>query len=302
MSKLVALGTMGLDIIKTPAGSVKEALGGAVTHFSVAASLFNSVNAISVVGYDFPEEHIEFLKSRNINVDGIEKTQDKTFRWSGSYEGDMNQAETLSIDVDILNNFQGNVPENYKDAEYIFLGNIDPELQLKVIKQMTAPKFIAMDTMNFWIENKKEQVLETLKNVNLLFINDAEARQLFETHNLKKAASRALDMGPDHVIIKKGEHGSILFSKDWHFSLPGYPLDDVVDPTGAGDSFAGGFMGWLAKTDDLSEKNLRKSMVYATMTASFNVQDFSINKLKNINMIDIQNRYNNFKNMTYFHD
>jgi len=300
MSKLVALGTIALDNVNTPVGKVDDVLGGTASHFSAGASPFHNVSIISVVGNDFPEEHLNFLKSINADVNGIEKIDAKTMRWTGSYEGDMNHAKTLTVELEILNNFKAEVPETYKDADYIFLGNTDPDIQLKVIKQMKGPKFIAMDTMNWWIDNKKAELLETIKHVDLLFINDAEARQLFGIHNLKIAASKALKYGPKYILIKKGEHGAILFSKDWHFTIPGYPLDEVVDPTGAGDSFAGGFMGWISKVDDISESNLRKAMVYATIIASFNVQDFSMNKLKNINMLDIQNRYNAFRDIVRF--
>ncbi|MBU0530608.1 MAG: PfkB family carbohydrate kinase [Candidatus Aenigmatarchaeota archaeon] len=298
MGKLIGLGTIAFDNIKTPAGSVENVIGGTGFYFSVAASLFNPVGVISAVGKDFHQEHLDFLKSRNVDVAGVEIKDAKTFRWAGSYEGEMNEAKTLSTELNLLENFRPQVPDSHKDADYLFLGNIDPEIQLNVIRQMEKPKFIGLDTMDFWIENKREHLLETIRHVNAVFMNDGEARLLFRT-NLLEAAKQALDLGPQYVVIKKGSHGAILFSKDARFSIPAY-LSEAVDPTGAGDSFAGGFMGWISKTDDLSESNMRKALVYATIIASFNVEGFSLDKLKKINMKDIQNRYSEFKRMMYF--
>jgi len=300
MDRLIVLGSIAFDTVTTPAGAVSDAIGGTAFYFSVAASFFNNVGIISVVGNDFPKNHIEFLNSRDIDTEGLEITDGKTFRWRALYEGDMNEAKTLGVELNVISDFEPRVPDSYRDAEYLFLGNIDPEQQLGVINQMKKPKFIALDTMNFWIENKKEKLLENIKRVNLLFLNDSEARLLFETNSLLKAAKSAMEFGPEYVIIKKGEHGAVLFSKDGHFSVPAYMLENLVDPTGAGDSFAGGFMGWISKTDDISEANMRRAMIYASTIASFNAEGFSLDKLKNINITDIQNRYNEFKNMVHF--
>lgn len=299
MVDLVIVGTVALDSVKTPFGEMKNALGGAATYASVAANFFNKSGIVSVIGEDFPKEHLNFLSNKGISLKGIEKTG-KTFRWSGLYEFDMNEAKTLKTELNALETFSAKVPDEYKNAEHLFLANIDPRLQLKVIEQIKNPKLIVTDTMNFWIKNNKKELTEVIKKTDILLLNDAEARQLFETTSLIKAANTALKLGPKAVIIKKGEHGALSFTKDEHFNAPGYPLEDVKDPTGCGDCFGGGLIGYLSKTKDYSEKNIRKAIIYGSVIASYNAEDFSLNKLKKIDTKDIEDRYKIMKGIREF--
>jgi len=290
MVELVVMGSVALDTVKTPFGSVKDALGGAAVYSSVAASVFTEVGILGVVGNDFPETHVEMLRQRGINVDGLETREGKTFRWDGYYEYDMNQAHTKETQLNVFADFKPKIPQKYMDADYLFLANIDPELQLETLRKIN-PSFAAMDTMNYWIETKKDDLLKVMENVDMMMINDAEARQLMKTHNLIKAARGILDIGPMAVVIKKGEHGALLFTKNEHFSAAAYPLEDVADPTGAGDSFAGGLMGYLANTKDTSVINLRKAVVYGSAIASYNAEGFSLVKLKKITNEDVEKMY-----------
>lgn len=299
MNDTLIIGTVALDTIETPFGKVEKALGGSATYAAFSASFFSRPAIISVVGEDFPKEYFELMKKRNINLDGL-KTEGKTFHWNGFYEYDMNEAKTRKTELNSLENFKAEVPENYKDIKYVFLANIDPEQQLEVLKQMNSPEFVVLDTMNFWIDNKKKYLLEVIKKANVLIINDGEARQLFNTVNLVKAANQALKLGPKAAIIKKGEHGSLLFTKNKHFNAPGYPLENIKDPTGCGDSFGGAFIGYLAKTKNLDEKNLRKAIVYGSVLASHNAEDFGLNRLKQLTMDDIEKRYKEFQNIREF--
>ena len=299
MTELVIVGTVALDDVETPFGKVEGALGGAATYSAYAASYFTRPGIVAVVGHDFPQKHLDFLGKRGIDTAGIVK-EGKTFRWQGFYEYDMNEAKTLRTELNCLESFKAELPEDYKNTDYLFLANIDPVLQLQVLEQMENPKLTAMDTMNFWIEHKNKELKETIEKVDMLFINDAEARQLFKTPNLVKAASKAMDMGPRAVVIKKGEHGALLFCDDKHFSAPAYPMENIRDPTGAGDSFAGGFMGWMAKTKDLSERNMRKAVIYGSTIASFNAEGFSLENLKKTKLDDIENRYSFFKEIREF--
>lgn len=292
-------GTVALDTIQTPFGKVEKALGGSAAYASFAASFFSKPNILSVVGNDFPEEYIELLKKRKINLDGLQITG-KTFHWEGFYEFDMNEAKTKKTELNSLADFKINVPDRYKSIGYIFLANIDPDLQLEALNQIKKPKFIVMDTMNFWISSRKKSLLELIKKVDVLLLNDGEARQLFNTVSLVKASREALKLGPKAVIIKKGEHGALLFTKDSHFSAPGYPLEEIKDPTGCGDCFGGAFIGYLAKTNDLSEANMRKAVVYGSVVASFNAEDFSLNRLKTVTMDEIEKRYNELKDIREF--
>ena len=299
MIKVIICGTIGLDDIKTPFGEIKNALGGSATYASIAASCFVEVGMVSIAGKDLPSEHVEMLKNRKIDCDGVEFSG-KNFRWSGEYHFDMNEAKTIKTELNSLLELKANLPENYKKKEFIFLANVDPELQIRVLDQITKPKLVVMDTMNFWIESKRERLLEAIKRVDVLMINDGEARELFNTVNLFDAAKKALTLGPKQVIIKKGEHGALLFSKNTVFNAPGYPLEVIKDPTGCGDCFAGGFIGYLAATDDISESNMRKAVVYGSAIASFNAEDFSVNKVKKISREDIEKRYNEFKELRKF--
>jgi len=298
---LVIVGSVALDDVTTPFGKREKTLGGAACYASITAGYFTeNIYLVGVVGGDFPEEHINFLKKRKLNLDGLEIIKDgKTFQWKGRYE-DINQAITLDTQLNVFEKFQPKLPEKYKEAEFVFLANIDPPLQLDVLKQVKNPLFTACDTMNLWIKHKKDEVLEVIKNTSMVLINDAEAKQLCETHSLQEAAKKLLYMGPLAVVIKKGEHGVILFTKDFVFALPAFPLEEVKDPTGAGDTFAGGMMGYLAKKRKITPKTLKKALVYGSVMASYNVEDFSLDRLKRLKNIDVEWRYDAFKKLTRF--
>lgn len=298
MVDAVILGTIGLDSVETPFGKVEEALGGSATYAAYACSFFAKPGVVSIVGNDFPKSHLQTLEKK-MNLDGVQRLG-KTFRWQAMYEFDMNKAKTLRTELNCLTEMNPVLPVDYRNASFAFLGNSDPEIQLKVFSQLLHPELVVMDTMNLWIEHKKEKLLEMIAKANILLLNDGEARQLFGTVNLVKAANAALKLGPTAVIIKKGEHGSLLFTRDSHFSACGYPLEVVKDPTGCGDCFGGGFIGYLAKTNDLSEKNIRKAIVYGSVIASFNAEDFSLHRLQKLTHSDIEKRYGEMKQMREF--
>lgn len=299
MSVLV-VGTIALDTVETPFGEKKDILGGSGVYASTAASFFGPAAIVGVVGSDFPQEHLDYLKSREINTDSIQVMPGETFRWSGFYEYDMNQAHTKDTKLNVLLTFDPKLSEEQKKADFVFLANLDPELQMKVIDQLEKPELIAMDTMDFWINSKKEALKKVIGRVDVVLINDAEARQFMETPNLPVAAAKILELGAKAVIIKKGEHGALLFSKGIHFSAPSYPQDMLRDPTGAGDSFAGGFMGYLAKTKDTSEKNVRRAIIMGSVMASFNVEDFSLERMRRLEQLEITTRFNEFKKFSEF--
>lgn len=297
---ILVVGSVALDTVETPFGKIQEGLGGSATHFSVAASFFKSPHLVAVVGEDFPEEHIQFLQSKNIKLDGLQKQSGKTFRWSGKYSFDLNQAETLDTQLNVFQNFYPELPGEYRTKEIVFLANIDPELQSRVIDQCVEPKLIALDTMNFWIHGKKEALINTLKRVDLLLINESEARDLANESNLVKAARKIRNWGPKTVAIKRGEYGALLFHGDQLFSAPALPLEDIKDPTGAGDSFAGGFLGYLAKTGNLDFDSLKKASIYGSVLASFNVEEFSCDRLRRLTTKEIEERYVEFCELTQF--
>jgi len=299
MVDLIIVGTMALDAIETPFGKVDNALGGSATYAAYAASFFSKPGIISIIGKDFPKTHIEELKKRNINLEGVKK-EGKTFRWDGYYEFDMNEAKTLRTDLNALKTFKPKIPEKYKNAKYLFLANIDPPIQLEIINGIKNPKLILTDTMNFWIEHKKDDLIKVIKKTDILLLNDSEVRQLFNTINLVQAANKALKLGPKAVIIKKGEHGALLFTKEKHFNAPGYPLENIKDPTGCGDTFGGALIGYLAKTKNKEESNIRKAIIYASVLASHNAEDFSLERLKKINQEDIEKRFNEMKKIREF--
>jgi len=299
MVEPLIIGTIALDSIETPFGKEENILGGSATYASVAASFFSKPGIISIVGKDFPEKHMELLKKKEIDTKGV-IIGDKTFKWEGFYEFDMNEAKTLKTELNSLETFKVKVPDSYKNSKYLFLANIDPELQLEVINSVDKPELVVMDTMNFWIDNKKEKLLETIKKSDILVLNDGEARQLFDTPNLVKAANSALKMVSKAVIIKKGEHGALLFTDGKHFSAPGYPLENIKDPTGCGDSFGGALVGYLTKTKDFDEKNLRKAVIYGSILASYNAEGFGLEKTQNIKHDDIEKRYKEFKKIREF--
>lgn len=297
---ILVIGSVALDTVKTPFGTINEGLGGSATHFSVSASHFTDVHLVAVVGDDFPQEHIHFLQSKKIDIEGIEKVPGKTFRWTGQYSYDLNNAQTLKTELNVFEKFEPKIPEPFKDISHVFLANIDPVLQLKVIENVRNPKLIACDTMNYWIEGKRADLLKTLKKVDILTINEAEARLLAGESNLLKAARVIRTMGPTTLVIKQGEYGALLFYKDHLFSAPGLPLEDVKDPTGAGDSFAGGFFGYLAKTRDLSLEAFKQAVVLGSVMASYNVEQFSCDRLRHLTQEDIRQRYQLFKKLSHF--
>ncbi len=298
---ILVVGSVAFDSIKTPFGQVEKILGGSAVHFSMAASIMSKVNIIGVVGNDFTDTHIEYIKKRGINVDGITRLKEgKTFFWEGYYEYDMNQAHTVKTELNVFQNFNPIIPDELKNTEYVFLANIDPDIQLKLIEQVNVPKLIVCDTMNYWIEHKKEQLIQIMKKVDVMLLNDGEARQLCNTTNLMKAAKKVMNYGVKIVIIKKGEHGAIMFSQDSVFTAPAFPLEDIIDPTGAGDSFAGGFLSFLEQNKKINDENLRKALVYATIIASFNVEDFGTKGTEKINFSDIRQRYLTLQKITQF--
>jgi sugar/nucleoside kinase (ribokinase family) len=299
---LLVVGSVAFDSVKTPFGEVDEVLGGSATYFSTAASYFTDVSIVAVVGTDFPEKHMLFLKSRNINIEGIEKAEGKTFRWKGEYGYELNEARTLDTQLHVFQSFKPKLPESYKEKKVVFLANIDPDLQREVLKQVKNPDLVACDTMNFWIEGKKDSLLETLKMVDILLINDSEARELSGNPNLVKAADIIMSYGPKTLIIKQGEYGALMFKDKKIFSAPAYPLESVFDPTGAGDCFAGGFMGYLTSTMNFDESNIRKAIIFGSVMASYNVEAFSLDKIKTLDYKEIESRFIGFKRLTHFED
>lgn len=300
MVDLLIIGTVGYDNVQTPFGKRERALGGSASYASVAASFFASPALVAIVGEDFEEKHKQFFSSKEISLLGLKQIPGKTFAWGGKYEFDMNEAKTEFTDLNTLLEFDAHVPEPYRNAKYIFLANTDPVLQRKVIEQLKSPELIVMDTMNFWIQTKKDDLLAVIAKVDVLLLNDGEARMLFQTANLLQAAQQALKLGPEYVIIKKGEHGALLFSKQKHFSAPGYPLEVIKDPTGCGDCFAGGFVGYLAKHQTLNEAGLRRAIVYGSVIASFNAEDFSLDRISKLTSTEIEKRFSEMKEIREF--
>ncbi|MDI6784175.1 MAG: PfkB family carbohydrate kinase [bacterium] len=299
MSVLI-VGSVALDSVKTPFGEANNVLGGSAVYASYAASFYGSVKLVGVVGEDFPKENLELLRRRKIDLEGLQIRKGKTFYWSGYYEFDMNQANSLCTELNVFSSFKPHIPKSYRKTKYIFLANIDPELQMNVLTQVEKPKLVVVDTMNYWIINKHDALWKILKKVDIVLLNDAEARQLCETANLVKAAKKILAAGPQVVIIKKGEHGSLMFTNSTVFAAPGYPLETIYDPTGAGDTFAGGFIGYLASTNDLSEANLRKAVILGSTLASFDVEDFSLGRLKRLTPDELKSRYQEYQQLVQF--
>lgn len=300
---VITLGTMAFDAIETPFGKVDKIVGGSATYVAYAASNFvDAVKQISIVGYDFPQEEMDLMKSRGVELEGVEIVADKkSFFWSGKYHIDMNSRDTLVTDLNVLEDFNPVVPDSYQGAEFLMLGNLMPKLQLSVIDQLkTRPKLIVLDTMNFWMDIALEDLKEVLKKVDVLLVNDGEARQLSGEVSLVKAARKILEMGPRFLIIKKGEHGALLFHKDHVFFAPALPLEEVFDPTGAGDTFAGGFIGHLAKTKDISFDNMKTAIIVGSAMASFCVEKFGPDRLKEITKKDIEQRIEQFVQLVNF--
>ncbi len=300
---LLIVGSLGLDTVITPFDKVEDALGGSATYISLAASYFSGpIELVGVVGNDFPDEYVKLLEDHNVDLEGLQKEEGKTFRWGGKYHYDLNVRDTLFTDLNVFEKFDPVIPEKFKKSKYVCLGNIDPTLQLKVLEQMIDPQLVVCDTMNYWIEGMKEELLLLLKRVDVLIINDSEARLLAQEPNLIKASKMIRELGPRTLIIKKGEHGAMLFTDETVFSAPAYPMEMIYDPTGAGDSFAGGFTGYLFKTRDLSPNNLKCAVIYGSSMASFCVEKFSTKGLEELSNLKIQDRYREFLNISRIDD
>ncbi len=300
---LTVVGSVAFDAVETPFGKRDKVLGGAATHFGLSASFFTQVNAVGVVGGDFGDAEWEVFKRHNINTDDLEVVPDgKTFFWSGRYDYDMNTAHTLDTQLNVFETFNPRLSDKSKNAKLLFLANILPMLQRQVREQCPNAEFVAMDTMNYWITSMKDELIETIKVVDCVIINDAEARQLTDVPNIHKAANAIMKLGVKAVVIKRGEYGAALFTKDSYFVVPAYPLESVFDPTGAGDTFAGGFMGYLASQKEVSDDTLRRAMIYGSVMASFNVEKFGTERVDALDYPEINERFKAFKRMTHFDD
>lgn len=302
MSPILAVGSMAFDTIQTPFGIQEKVLGGSVNHFSLSASYFSKVNCISVVGEDFPQDHLDLLKKRGIDTQGVKIDKGETFHWSGKYGYELHEAQTLATHLNVFEHFSPEVPAAYRNSEIVFLGNIVPALQDKVLSQVANPKFVAIDTMNFWIEGQREALIKVISKCQCLIINEGELRQLTQNFNILAAAKQVNSWGPKLLVVKRGEYGAVLFNDGDVFSIPGLPLAEVKDPTGAGDTFAGGFMGYIASQSNfnLSRYTLRKAIVYGSVMASFIVQDFGFKNLLPLTKEMIDERYHRFVELTAF--
>ena len=303
MKDLLTVGTVAFDSIETPYGKAEMVIGGASTYSSYAASYFtDSINLVSIVGDDFPEAELTAMKSRGVDLKGLEiKENAKSFFWAGKYHENMNKRDTLTTDLNVLDDFDPILPQEYKSSKYVMLGNITPELQTQVLDQLDgSQRLVAMDTMNFWMDIAWDELMKVISRVDILTINDEEARQMSGEYSLVKAAYKIHDLGPKYLVIKKGEHGALLFAHDQIFFAPALPLSEVFDPTGAGDTFAGGFMGYLAKTDDTSFNNMKRAVIHGSAMASFCVEKFSISRLKELSDQEVSDRVKKFKELTHF--
>jgi sugar/nucleoside kinase (ribokinase family) len=299
---LLVVGSVALDSVETPFGREEDVLGGSASYFSTAASFFVPVRLVAVVGADFPERHLAFFRGRGVDLAGLARKEGRTFRWKGRYTHQLNEAQTLDTQLNVFQHFTPELPEPFRDSEFVFLGNIHPQLQSRVVDQVHRPRLVAADTMNFWIAGEPAALRQTLRRVDLLFVNDGEARQLAGEHNIVKAARAIRAMGPSRLVIKRGEHGALLFDEDHVFSCPAFPLQDVFDPTGAGDAFAGGFLGYLARTGRVDHHSLRQAMVVGSVMASFTVERFSLERLRELSDKEINERCASFKRLTHFED
>ena len=300
---LLVVGTVAFDAIETPFGKTDKIVGGAASYIALASSYFTKeINLVSVVGDDFPQDFMNTLKGQGVNLDGLQiKKGEKSFFWSGRYHNDMNSRDTLDTQLNVLADFDPIVPESYKNCDFLMLGNLMPQVQQKVLSQLTKrPKLIVLDTMNFWMDIAMPELMETLKGIDVLTINDSEARQLSGEYSLVKAAQKILAMGPKVLVIKKGEHGALLFNKEEVFFAPALPLEDVFDPTGAGDSFAGGFIGYLAKTKDISFENMKRAIIFGSAMASFTVEKFGTERLIGLSQEDVSDRVQEFVDLVQF--
>ena len=301
---ILVVGSVAYDDLETPFGKKPNVLGGAATHFSASASFFTPVQLVGVVGGDFNEKELNFLRDRGVDLAGLQiQKEGKTFHWKGRYGYDLNEAQTLETHLNVFAHFDPTLPKNFQSSPYVFLANIDPELQLKVLSQVSRPKLVAMDTMNYWIKGKLEALKKILQKVDCLLVNEGEARQLSNEHNLVKAYKKIREWGPKTLVIKRGEYGALLFTDSFIFSAPGFPLEDIKDPTGAGDSFAGGFMGYLAKSNaPLNETTLKHAVICGSTMASFQVEAFGLERMKTLTKKEIQQRFQAFKRLSHFEE
>jgi len=297
---ILVVGSVAYDTVETPFGKAERVLGGSASFFSVAASFFAPVNLVGVVGKDFGEAQLEAFRGRPIDLEGLARVEGKTFHWQGKYSYDLNSRETVCTDLNVFEFFEPKIPARYRSSEVVFLGNIDPVLQRQVLGQVDSPRIVACDTMNFWIHGKPDDLRTTLRRVQILLINDAEARELSGEWNLVKAARSIRAMGPRTLVVKKGEHGVLMFDEDGSFAAPAYPLEDVFDPTGAGDTFAGGFLGYLAGARDQGNATLRRAVIMGSALASFCVEDFSLDRLLRLTRPEIEERFRSFQSLTRF--
>lgn len=300
MNRVLVVGSVALDSVETPYGSHEEALGGSATYSAVSASFFAPVSLVGVVGTDFPKNYLDILKRHRIDLQGLDVRKGKSFRWRGRYGYDLNIVHTLSTELNVFETFDPKLPKKFRDCHYAFLANIDPDLQLSVLNQLNHPHFVALDSMRFWIDKKKRSLLRILKKVDLVLLNDQEARTLTGNTNLAVAGKELIQSGPRMALIKKGEHGILFFTKDFVFSTPAYLLETIKDPTGAGDTFAGGFIGYLAKDGKVDDTTIRKAIIYGSIMASFSVEDFGLNRLLSLKKTEIQKRFSEFKTFTRF--
>ncbi|MGH7496528.1 MAG: PfkB family carbohydrate kinase [bacterium] len=297
---LLVVGSIGLDTIQTPFSQIEDAIGGTAVFCGVTASYFTGVNLVGVVGEDFPRAELEYFRRRHIDLSGLEIKPGKSFRWGAKYHLDLNTRETLFTHLNVFETFKPKIPEKYRDTPFVFLGNIGPDLQLDVLDQVRHPKLVALDTMNYWIEGAPEALARVLKRIDVLLVNDSEARLLAREPNLVKAARQIRDLGPRIIIIKKGEHGAVMISGDQFFWAPAFPLENAFDPTGAGDTFAGGFMGFIAKAGKFDDATLRQAVVYGSTFASFCVERFSLERIRDLSWEEIHQRFAEFQTMTGF--
>ncbi len=297
---ILVVGSIAFDSVETPFGKAEEVLGGSASYFSIAASFFTDIQLVAVVGEDFPQEHLDLFRGRGVDLQGLQRITGLTFRWKGKYSRDLNERQTIGTCLNVFEDFRPKIPEQYRSSQHVFLANIDPDLQLEVLKQVKAPKLTVGDTMNFWIEGKLSGVKEVLKTMDILTINQEEAKQLSNEDNLVRAARKISSLGPKTIIIKRGEYGALMFTEGSIFSTPAFPLETVCDPTGAGDSFAGGFLGYLARAQEWDDKNLRKAVIFGSVMASFCVEDFSLDRLKSLSYPEIEERFREFKELTNF--
>lgn len=299
MSTLV-VGSVALDSVETPFGRAERVVGGSATYFAAAASLFGAVQVVGVVGDDYPLDQLEFLRERGVDLEGVERAGGRSFFWEGRYSYDLNARDTLGTELGVFADFTPTIPASFRDTRFLFLGNIDPKLQLDVLEQVKKPELVVCDTMNYWIEGSRGDLVQLLGHVDMLMVNDAEARQLAGEPNLLKASRWIQDRGPTYVVVKKGEHGAILYGPDWIFFAPGYPLEHIFDPTGAGDSFAGGFMGYLSGCRQIGRSELKRAVIYGSAAGSYATERFSVDRFRDLTALEVAQRVGEFREMTAF--